>query len=278
MQPREPSPTNYERIKIGDVGFIRQGRFYLLFSAGSPLGERQLGEDVPVTFRPLDVGRLVRGQPLPPGCFRSYTVREGLGASTQSVTSRALPESPVELPGNRGAALVTRYPTYGEDALLQAVFEEYTKRHYESWVAFARNKEYGDDVRPILVSGFDMTKDFAVVAYSHGGGSLESDLTMTVPMFVSASGSTWGAWRILHSPHTNYGPWESISPDQAMYISTLHLEEVETIPSAFDKCVFIRYYTMERRFGLFPKVIRVQGPAPPGLGLDPSPALESWPI
>ena len=55
-----------------------------MFSAGSPLGERQRGEDVPITFEPLTVGNLVRGQPRLPGCLRTDTVREigaGLGAS-----------------------------------------------------------------------------------------------------------------------------------------------------------------------------------------------------
>ena len=55
-----------------------------MFSAGSPLGERQRGEDVPTTFEPLTVGNLVRGQPRIPGCLCTDTVREvgaGLGAA-----------------------------------------------------------------------------------------------------------------------------------------------------------------------------------------------------
>jgi len=51
---REPAPLDYfERIRPGDVGYIRRGRFNLLFSAGSPLGERRLGVDVPHTFKQL---------------------------------------------------------------------------------------------------------------------------------------------------------------------------------------------------------------------------------
>jgi hypothetical protein len=86
--PREPAPTyNYGRINIGDVGFIRRGQFHLLFSAGSPLGERQLGEDVPVTFEELAVGTPVSGQPRLPGCLHTDTVREvgaGLGATAST--------------------------------------------------------------------------------------------------------------------------------------------------------------------------------------------------
>ena len=76
---RQPSPVDYTRIAIGDVGFVRRGRFHLLFSAGSPLGERQLGEDVPTTFEKLTVGTPVRDQPRLPGCLCTTTVR-GIGA------------------------------------------------------------------------------------------------------------------------------------------------------------------------------------------------------
>lgn len=81
---REPAPTNYTRLSIGDVGFIRRGQFHLLFSAGSPLGDRKPGEDVPMTFKPLIVGALAHGEPRRPCCLRSNTVTEvgaDLGAS-----------------------------------------------------------------------------------------------------------------------------------------------------------------------------------------------------
>ena len=76
MISRQPAPADYGRIAIGDVGFIRRGRFHLLFSAGSPLGERELGKDVPATFEQLMVGEPVRDEPRQPGCFRTTTVRE----------------------------------------------------------------------------------------------------------------------------------------------------------------------------------------------------------
>ena len=83
--PREPAPIySYKRVKLGDVGYIRRGRFHLLFSAGRPLGSRQLGVDVPLTFEPLDVGPIIFSQPRLPGYLCTSTVKEtgaGLGAS-----------------------------------------------------------------------------------------------------------------------------------------------------------------------------------------------------
>lgn len=64
------------RTSIGDVGFIRDGQFHLLFSAGRPLGERHLGDDVPISFEELTVGTPVFGEPRLPGCLRTDTVRE----------------------------------------------------------------------------------------------------------------------------------------------------------------------------------------------------------
>jgi len=171
-----------------------------------------------------------------------------------------------ELTGNRGAALVMKYPTYRGDALRESAFEKYTKRHYESWVAFARHKEYGNDVHPVLVSGFDMTRDFAMVAYSNESTSLESDLTIAIPMLASASASVWGTWRTKCSPHTNYGPQQCILPltDQAIDFPSSQ-SDARSIPDEFNQCVFVRYYTMRSRKWMFPKVIRA-GAGPHDLG------------
>jgi len=74
---REPAPVdNYRRIRLGDVGYVREGRFHLLFSAGIPLGTRELGVDVPHTFECLDVGRIIHGEIRPPGYLRTSTVRQ----------------------------------------------------------------------------------------------------------------------------------------------------------------------------------------------------------
>ena len=171
-----------------------------------------------------------------------------------------------ELTGNHGAALVTKYPTFGKDSLLEFSFEEYTKRHYESWVKFARHKMYGRDVQPILVYGFDMTRDFAMVAYSNEGTSLEADLTITVPMIASASASTWGTWRTRCTPHTKYWPHQYSHPSSERAIGLPPSQPVDamSIPDEFDQCVFVRYYTMRWRWR-FPRVIRA-GAGPHDLG------------
>jgi len=154
------------------------------------------------------------------------------------------------------------------DANEQDVFEQYIKKHYDSWVTFARNKRYGDDVKPILVYGFDLTKDFAMAAYSHDDTSLESDLTISVPMVVSASASFWGTWQTRGSTHTNYGPRQCIPPAFSRFARTpSEPTSAVTTSDDYKQCVFVRYYTMHKKFGFCPRVIRASaGPHDLGSG------------
>ena len=170
-----------------------------------------------------------------------------------------------ELTGDRGAALVTRHETCLEDARSETAFEKYTKRHYKSWVAFARHKGYGNDIRPVLVSGFDMTRDFSLVAYPNEDGPISSStnpIRMFAPHFL-------GKWWARCSVHTNEGLQQSTSPSRRQAVRTLfsRLRGAETATDKPNQCVFIRYYTMRWRklMPMFPKVIRA-GAGPHDLG------------
>jgi len=238
-----------------------------------------------MTFEELTVGTPVFSQPRKPGCLHTDAVREvgaGLGTTVsvvgcvlfivppttdfKNVQPRALEPGAhlsFELTGICGAALATKYLTYREDSILETAFEEYTKRHYDSWVTFARDKLYGNNVQPVLVYGFDMTRDFAMVAYSNEGTSLESELTVAVPMVASASAAFWGSWHTRCSPHTNFGP-QQCSPPSPEHAADPPVHP-QSAPKEFNQCVFIRYYTMRSKKWKFPKVIRA-GAGPHDLG------------
>ena len=293
---RDPTPPkNKARINIGDVGFVLCGKFHLLFHAGSPLGDRRLGVDVPATFEPLDVDveTLDFGPTRPPQCLHTDGVRQfgvDVGASASSglyavflrVSSAILKYVPLrplepsanfsyELTEDFGAALVTRYSTYTTKTLIEGFFEEYTKRHYKSWIEFIRKKGYGKEVQPVLVTGFDVTRDFAMVAYSNRGTSLKSDLAITVPVLASASASLWGTWHARCSPFTHSGPQgcnplpleRTIEPSSSQSAP----EEAGKIPVEFNQCVFIRYFTMRWWMGIVPKIMKARaGPHDLGSG------------
>jgi len=274
---REPAPLPYfERIHPGDVGYIHRGCFHLLFSAGCPLGERRLGVDVPRTFRPLDIGPIFNtGQPQAPGYLSTGGVRETrtrltpsaspipyvcpvapVSSSISNIYSRTLEPGSIfsfQLTEDQGAVLVTKHLTRCEDVQLNGNSIKYTKGHYDSWVAFARETGHGDDINPVLVTGVDMTRDFAMVSYSNNDDRLTAEFTTSAP----GVGSVWGTWRTSGSVHTNCGPYLSHppSPTQTTDSTFPGTNRAETVPDEDNKCVFVRYYTVRKRLGI-PRVIK----------------------
>ena len=195
----------------------------MLFSAGCPLGERQLGIDVPHTFKHLDVGPIFNSQPRSPGYLSTSSVRETQArfppspsvpyvpftvfspSSVSNVCFRMLePGSSIsfQLEEGQGAILVTKHLTYREDIQRAGNFKKYTKDHYDSWVAFACDTGHGDDIKPVLVTGVDMTRDFAMMLYSNKGDDVTPKPTTLGPGVSSA----WGTWRSTGSVYTNCGP------------------------------------------------------------------------
>ena len=174
-----------------------------------------------------------------------------------------------ELTGDRGAALVTRHQTCPEDTGLETAFDTYTKRHYKSWVEFARRKGHGNDIHPVLVSGFDMTRDFSTVVYSNKDDTLASNDTKATPMFACISPPFLGTWRSRFPVHTNAGPQQRSPHPRGRDVCTppSQLGGAGSATNESDQCVFIRYYTMRWRklLPMFPKVIRA-GAGPHDLG------------
>ena len=253
------------------MGYIRRGCFNLLFSAGIPLGGRELGVDVPRTFKELDVGLVLNAQPLLPGHLSTNTVREiparGRGPIYPCVRSPASfsesqwcrrslePGSSVsfQLAGDQGAVLLTKHPIYREDVQLGRAFEEYTKEHHNSWVVFARERGHPNDIKPVLVTGVDMTRDFAMVAYSNYGDDLTVEFTISAPGVVSP----WGTWRTPGVVYKNCGPQLCRPPSstQAADLASSSNSHAQAVSDEYHQCVFVRYYAMRRRLGI-PRIIK----------------------
>ena len=181
-----------------------------------------------------------------------------------------------KLTEDQGAALVTKHLTQCKDVQLAGNFEKYTKDHYDSWVTFARETGHGSDIKPVLVTGVDMTRDFAMVAYSNNDNNLTSEFTTSAP----GVGSVWGTWRTSGSVYTNCGPHLSFppsptqpvdptssgagpaeaSPDEYNHAQTTDstspgTSRAETVSEEDNQCVFVRYYTVRKRLGI-PRVIK----------------------
>lgn len=158
----------------------------------------------------------------------------------------------------QGAALVTKYSTYREDVQREQIFEEYTRHNYDSWVAFAREGGHGNDIKPVLVTGVDLTRDFAMMSYLNNGVRLKSEFTASVPGVVSASASAWGTWRTEGLVHTNCGPQLCLPPSstQTTDLTLSSVSNTEPVSEEYNQCVFIRYYTMRKRPLMIPKIIK----------------------
>jgi len=170
-----------------------------------------------------------------------------------------------ELTGGQGAALLTKHPTYREDIKLGRTFEEYTKAHYDSWVAFARERGHPNDIRPVLVTGVDMTRDFAMISYSNNGDDPKAEFTSSAPEVTSP----WGTWRSQGVVHTNCGPQPCRRPSPTQTIDVSSSDDSHE----YRQCVFVRYYTVRKRLGI-PRVIKAAA-GPHGLGPGGSNSGES---
>ena len=160
--------------------------------------------------------------------------------------------------------MVTKHETYREDIERRLVFEKYIKRHYNSWVDFAREHGHDSNPKPVLVTGVDLTRDFAMAAYSNNSVRMECEFSAAVPAVASASLSLWGRWRTEGLVHTNCGPPPPAIKTTSSSDSGDHVAPVSTIPSEHNQCVFIRYYTMRRRVPIL-KIIKASA-SPHDLG------------
>ena len=147
----------------------------------------------------------------------------------------------------QGAALLTKYPTYREDVQRAGTLEKYAKEHYDSWVAFAHDTGHGD-VNPILVTGVDRTRNFAMLCYSSG----DDDDDLSCEFTTSAPGVTgWGTWNKTGLVHTNQGPQLRCPPSS----SSSGDGNTVSISDEYNQSVFIRYYTVRKRLGI-PRIIK----------------------
>ena len=165
----------------------------------------------------------------------------------------------------QGAALVTKYQTYSENVQEVGKFEKHMKENHASWVEFACNAGYGN-VNPVLVTGVDRTKDFAMMCYSDYSNGLECEFVTSASGVASAS--AWGTWKTSKPIHENRGPQLCCPPStQTTDLTSSNDNHTETDSDQYNQCVFVRYFSMITRKLRVPKVIKAAaGPHDLGTG------------
>jgi hypothetical protein len=161
----------------------------------------------------------------------------------------------------RGALLVTNHNTYVQNAQRLKTFKQYMLANYRDWLAFAHRE--GHDVSLfdlIFVTGVDLTRDFAMAAFSAGAQNLNLRFQAGVPQVASASAFAWGAWQTSSSVHHNCGPQNTIPPSSPNTVRTLghvlptNLESTDP-RLVYDQCVFLRGFRVKERF-FVPKILK----------------------
>ena len=153
---------------------------------------------------------------------------------------------------------MTKYPIRREDIQANGTPKDYIKRHHSSWVDFAKDKRHGNDIRLVLVTGVDRTRDFAMMTYSKTDDDDPPRCEFS-PAVGDTSTSVWGAWYTNRGfVRTNCGPrGYEFSPPSAQAVSPTPSgsSAAGAISDEYNQCVFVRYYYMRKRLG-FPKVMK----------------------
>ncbi|TCD66906.1 Leucine-rich repeat serine/threonine-protein kinase 2 [Steccherinum ochraceum] len=162
-----PEPfDSYNAVAVGDVGYILDGQFRLLFRAAIPQGDRVPGHDVPEDFTPLNAGIPLIQIERDPQIFASH-------ASTP-VASKGLMQEWVDDFGSRALPPIRTFPPgavlqtgeYSEvyKTLNDKGYKRYLKKNCKSWMKLAASR--GLDIIPeelILVTGCYLTDSYTIL-------------------------------------------------------------------------------------------------------------------
>ncbi|KAF8260315.1 hypothetical protein EI94DRAFT_914807 [Lactarius quietus] len=170
----EPNPGNlYPAVEVGDVGYIREGKFHRLFNALLP-AEDKSHEDfgVPEHHEPLilNIKKHINIGKLSPNNFCSAKV-------TTMPESELLANGPDEItnitfscPKKEGAVLCLPVQAKVENTVASADFGKWIIKHIDRWFAWAQRLgldiDRMDDI--ILVTGIHRTRSCTNVAFLGG--------------------------------------------------------------------------------------------------------------
>jgi hypothetical protein len=214
-----PDPAGlYDRVRVGDVGFTKQGHFLRMFNALLPDHDAAQVYGVPEGFVPLNMGPFqnIRTLNLQQGDYCSNTVTADHELQAEYVAnhypvqrcSYAMDDfsGPEDASfrcrrNNKGGAFLSLpFSGVSEDAIRTKAFETYIRKHCDSWLEFAIINNL--DVRLediILVTGCDLIASWAMAVYMN---SSDPEITLHVQRSAEA-GIAEFQWSHTTQPHHN---------------------------------------------------------------------------
>jgi hypothetical protein len=153
-----------------------------------------------------------------------------------------LNESSLSFTNEKGAALILPYEACREDTLYDGLFKKHMLRYYRQWHTFAVTECHQDielcDL--ILVTGCDMTRQWATATYFRHNREMSSALGAQVAPVAEVDFSLSEGWRITQAINTRLGP------PHALHQQTR--PDYETLVN--NQCIFLRgFYVKDRLRG-----------------------------
>ncbi|KAH9040352.1 hypothetical protein EDB85DRAFT_130624 [Lactarius pseudohatsudake] len=262
----DPNPGNlYPAVKVGDVGYIREGKFHRLFNAllaaddgshvdiGVPENYEQLK---PNLTNHINIGRLS------PNNFCSAKVTSMPESERNSQGPDEIRKVSFSCPMKEGAVLYLPIEATGEDTVANADFGKWMIKHIDCWFAWARRLgpriDRMEDI--MLVTGTHRTRSWTNVAFP--GGQEDAQALFGAKKY-HRDGIVTINWQFSHE--STRGVALNCGPDG------------ENLPE--DQCIFIRGFRVTRKFRILPPRLKgAAGPNPDPEGYDEEPDMELIPI
>ncbi|KAH9041558.1 hypothetical protein EDB85DRAFT_2271805 [Lactarius pseudohatsudake] len=254
----DPDPGNlYPAVEVGDVGYIREGRFHRLFNVLLPAKHPSHRKGVPEYHEQLNVEDHIIHGTLSPHNFCSTCVALGPESDRQADGPQNEGEVSFLCRMNQGAVLCLPIKAKKEDTVAIKRFGKWMIKHIDTWFAWAQQLELGVDRMEdiILVTGTHRTRSCTNVAFPGG----REDARVSFRAKVDRPDDTVTInWQFSHEhirgAHLNPGP------------------DGKNLPE--DQCIFIRGFRVARKYKIFPRLKAAAGPNPDPEGSDEEPDMD----
>ncbi|KAJ7176838.1 hypothetical protein C8R46DRAFT_45231 [Mycena filopes] len=246
-----PEPRLYDKVKPGDVGYLKDGSFHRLFNATLDADHPEQTLGVPPLFRPLELpeepcsqnNKINHGpyKYFDPGTLRSSSVSEfRYGVDVNGLILPGGAGIHFSCSTKQGALLHLSKPALREELLAEGFFETYTRQNFRHWYDFA-NKTLGRGVKDgmVIVTSCDRTFEWASAVFDDRSKDAEISFEISGISGVSAQLSFSGKWDYTSSVQHRSGP----------------IHEGTDEPK-IDQTIFIRGWKVLERPLRAPKVIR----------------------
>lgn len=237
-----PNPLDriYDRVSIGDVGYIDEGAFIRMFNVIRPwddqsnrnFGEPDEYESLDLPYNPIRRTTFDAADYCSSSVFRGEYANNTLAASPEP-TGRVTYRS-------RGLGALLSLPRGGchENAITTGVFQKYIRNNAINWFSWAQRHGLGvqrmEDL--ILVSGCTLVTSWAAAAFVDP--TLNAEISLESRTL--SNGGTDFVWSNIQGPVVHHN--SRFDPQNS--------------PATLDQCVFIRGFRAKRLFFFWTRVLR----------------------